>query len=191
MGRDFAALVGSSRRHWSSHLDEPGASWRSHPALPHSDPPSLGCFARSTGSHRWVRPNGAGNVPVVLGGVAQLVERLTGSQEVRGFESLRLHSKSQVRALWSGIFRARSYYLGSCVSNRDGPGWIGANDDGRTENERGRLPLPTEVRRPVVQLKRRTVSATTKYAARLKSRPLVTYVPLIVRSTMPSFLLER
>ena len=28
------------------------------------------------------------------GGVAQLVERLTGSQEVRGFESLRLHSKS-------------------------------------------------------------------------------------------------
>src|ERR1700722_17011308 len=33
------------------------------------------------------------------GGVAQLVERLTGSQEVRGFESLRLHSKSQVRAL--------------------------------------------------------------------------------------------
>jgi hypothetical protein len=27
------------------------------------------------------------------GGVAQLVERLTGSQEVRGFESLRLHSK--------------------------------------------------------------------------------------------------
>jgi hypothetical protein len=33
------------------------------------------------------------------GGVAQLVERLTGSQEVRGFESLRLHSKSQVRDL--------------------------------------------------------------------------------------------
>jgi hypothetical protein len=27
------------------------------------------------------------------GGVAQLVERLTGSQEVRGFESLRLHSE--------------------------------------------------------------------------------------------------
>src|ERR1017187_8456479 len=26
-----------------------------------------------------------------FGGVAQLVERLTGSQEVRGFESLRLH----------------------------------------------------------------------------------------------------
>src|ERR1019366_29115 len=33
------------------------------------------------------------------GGVAQLVERLTGSQEVRGFESHRLHSKSQVRAV--------------------------------------------------------------------------------------------
>ena len=33
------------------------------------------------------------------GGVAQLVERLTGSQEVRGFESLRLHRKPQVRAL--------------------------------------------------------------------------------------------
>ena len=32
-----------------------------------------------------------------FGGVAQLVERLTGSQEVRGFESLRLHSKMQVR----------------------------------------------------------------------------------------------
>ena len=31
------------------------------------------------------------------GGVAQLVERLTGSQEVRGFESHRLHSKSQFR----------------------------------------------------------------------------------------------
>ncbi len=31
------------------------------------------------------------------GGVAQLVERLTGSQEVRGFESHRLHSKTQVR----------------------------------------------------------------------------------------------
>ena len=30
------------------------------------------------------------------GGVAQLVERLTGSQEVRGFESLRLHSNGQV-----------------------------------------------------------------------------------------------
>ncbi len=40
------------------------------------------------------------------GGVAQLVERLTGSQEVRGFESHRLHSKSQVRRLfWSGIRR--------------------------------------------------------------------------------------
>jgi hypothetical protein len=36
-------------------------------------------------------------VPGSYGGVAQLVERLTGSQEVRGFESLRLHSKSQVR----------------------------------------------------------------------------------------------
>jgi hypothetical protein len=37
------------------------------------------------------------------GGVAQLVERLTGSQEVRGFESLRLHSKMQV----SGPSRGR------------------------------------------------------------------------------------
>ena len=33
------------------------------------------------------------NVGVHPGGVAQLVERLTGSQEVRGFESHRLHSK--------------------------------------------------------------------------------------------------
>ena len=38
-----------------------------------------------------------------FGGVAQLVERLTGSQEVRGFESLRLHSKMQV----SGPLRGR------------------------------------------------------------------------------------
>jgi hypothetical protein len=34
--------------------------------------------------------------PGSYGGVAQLVERLTGSQEVRGFESLRLHSKAQL-----------------------------------------------------------------------------------------------
>jgi hypothetical protein len=32
------------------------------------------------------------------GGVAQLVERLTGSQEVRGFESLRLHHISAGQA---------------------------------------------------------------------------------------------
>ena len=36
--------------------------------------------------------NGTGNVADCPGGVAQLVERLTGSQEVRGFESHRLHS---------------------------------------------------------------------------------------------------
>jgi hypothetical protein len=41
----------------------------------------------------------ADNVAPTFGGVAQLVERLTGSQEVRGFESLRLHSKMRVRAL--------------------------------------------------------------------------------------------
>jgi hypothetical protein len=33
----------------------------------------------------------ADNLTATFGGVAQLVERLTGSQEVRGFESLRLH----------------------------------------------------------------------------------------------------
>jgi hypothetical protein len=44
------------------------------------------------------------------GGVAQLVERLTGSQEVRGFESHRLHSKSQVRVflVWGLSRRSRS-----------------------------------------------------------------------------------
>ena len=33
------------------------------------------------------------------GGVAQLVERLTGSQEVRGFKSLRLHAFVQFRVI--------------------------------------------------------------------------------------------
>ncbi len=36
------------------------------------------------------------------GGVAQLVERLTGSQEVRGFESPRLHPKAKVRGIVPG-----------------------------------------------------------------------------------------
>ncbi len=45
------------------------------------------------------------------GGVAQLVERLTGSQEVRGFESLRLHQKSQVRVL---RFLRRSEWIHPC-----------------------------------------------------------------------------
>ncbi len=43
------------------------------------------------------RPSGTLISSVAHGGVAQLVERLTGSQEVRGFESLRLHKKVQVR----------------------------------------------------------------------------------------------
>ena len=38
----------------------------------------------------------AGNVAAHPGGVAQLVERLTGSQEVRGFKSHRLHSRTVV-----------------------------------------------------------------------------------------------
>jgi hypothetical protein len=42
------------------------------------------------------------------GGVAQLVERLTGSQEVRGFESHRLHSKSQVRDATGNLIRSSS-----------------------------------------------------------------------------------
>ena len=52
------------------------------------------------GELRWVRGSErsgrlwSDRVRASLGGVAQLVERLTGSQEVRGFESLRLHPKS-------------------------------------------------------------------------------------------------
>ena len=49
----------------------------------------------SAGGGRGVRPS-ADSVARAAGGVAQLVERLTGSQEVRGFKSHRLHSKSQL-----------------------------------------------------------------------------------------------
>ena len=51
--------------------------------------------------------SGAGNVAARPGGVAQLVERLTGSQEVRGFESLRLHSKTQAGGCCSDEVRLR------------------------------------------------------------------------------------
>ena len=46
------------------------------------------------------------------GGVAQLVERLTGSQEVRGFESHRLHSKGQVR--WHADLGRRASWSSDC-----------------------------------------------------------------------------
>ncbi len=36
-----------------------------------------------------------------IGGVAQLVERLTGSQEVRGFESHHLHHILAVQSMYS------------------------------------------------------------------------------------------
>jgi hypothetical protein len=49
---------------------------------------------RSRGRGPTGPPSGAGNVTGRPGGVAQLVERLTGSQEVRGFESLRLHPRA-------------------------------------------------------------------------------------------------
>jgi hypothetical protein len=47
------------------------------------------------------------------GGVAQLVERLTGSQEVRGFESHRLHSKPQVRSCGRLRFPRRASSAGT------------------------------------------------------------------------------
>ena len=47
-----------------------------------------------------------------LGGVAQLVERLTGSQEVRGFKSHRLHQATCGHMCYSGP-------MGSSISVRD------------------------------------------------------------------------
>jgi hypothetical protein len=58
--------------------------------------------AAGPGANRSASPPAA-NLTQPFGGVAQLVERLTGSQEVRGFESHRLHSKIQVRAV---LFRS-------------------------------------------------------------------------------------
>ena len=57
------------------------------------------------------RPTGADNVATRPGGVAQLVERLTGSQEVRGFESHRLHSKSLLRGSFPLIEEGPSRHL--------------------------------------------------------------------------------
>jgi hypothetical protein len=56
--------------------------------------------------------------PGSYGGVAQLVERLTGSQEVRGFESHRLHSKSQVRGTLCPV-RRRADWPTPALSTRE------------------------------------------------------------------------
>jgi hypothetical protein len=62
-----------------------------HPDAGRRTSPSLHSWKRRPAE----RPASARSDRVLafLGGVAQLVERLTGSQEVRGFESLRLHPK--------------------------------------------------------------------------------------------------
>ena len=53
------------------------------------------------------------------GGVAQLVERLTGSQEVRGFESHRLHSKVRVIChIWLPVPIGRGAASLGCVEPR-------------------------------------------------------------------------
>jgi hypothetical protein len=52
-----------------------------------------------------------------VGGVAQLVERLTGSQEVRGFESHHLHHKSAVQSHYL-MELSPEYSLAGCL------GWL-------------------------------------------------------------------
>ena len=55
--------------------------------------------ARGRGGEVWRRPARLLACPLATGGVAQLVERLTGSQEVRGFKSHRLHPESAGRGI--------------------------------------------------------------------------------------------
>ena len=87
------------------------------------DEPSLMSVPSGCGRERPGRRRPADNVAPTFGGVAQLVERLTGSQEVRGFESLRLHSKMQVGWGWRvSLTMARTW---PCQRPANGGGGIG------------------------------------------------------------------
>ena len=96
-------------------------------------------------------------VLAIYGGVAQLVERLTGSQEVRGFESLRLHPKVQVsgckpQRAFRGTLRYEQHYerYRPCTALVQAPHRVGARSSkslplGRPPRQPRRAPGSSRV----------------------------------------------
>jgi hypothetical protein len=95
---------------WSSSplMRGTGHSWQESPAelwmQDGCSPPVERRWNTRSGAIPRFSDQGRSSLTSSHGGVAQLVERLTGSQEVRGFEPHRLHSKDLVRGLCCGWY---------------------------------------------------------------------------------------